>query len=245
MGGKIFSFGFVVIVAILLLCGITFRFKLYHFLYGVETWNRLDPVYDHKEKSYKSTTYLFIGDSRIVQWNIPNRIILSNQRLNYGISGQTSGQVLQRAKDYFENSHADYIFIQVGINDLKIIGFYPERREYICAITIRNIKSLLLLCQERRSIPIFMTIIPPGRVELKRIFFWNKEVNNSVAQVNNIIVSFCESEKIKVFDISKLLSDDGYSIRKVYQKDCLHLNEKGYEYLNLELDKFIETNKLK
>jgi lysophospholipase L1-like esterase len=41
------------------------------------------------------------------------------------------------------------------------------------------------------------------------------------------------------------MSDDELTIRKEYQKDCLHLNEKGYEVLNAELQKVINTNKIK
>lgn len=243
MGGKIFNLVSIVIIAFLLMGGITILFKVYHHLYGKELWNRIDPIYQHSKISNKSASYLFLGDSRIVQWEIPDSIIPSNQLYNFGLDTQTSSQVLQRTKDYFTSYQAHYVIIQVGINDLKTIGFFPEHYEYITGLTIDNIKLLLQLCKKHHSIPIYMTIIPPGDVEYKRFLFWNKSVNKSVKEVNTAIVAYCETEKIKVFDASQLLSLDGFKIRKEYQKDCLHLNEKGYKLLNSKLNKMIVTNK--
>lgn len=228
---------------ILLIGSITGLFKVYHHLYGAELWNRLDPIYSHKNISYKSQKFLLIGDSRIAQWEIPDSIIISTHLFNIGIDSQTSGQILQRAKDYFENYHSTYVVIQVGINDLKLIGFYPERAEYITSLTIRNIKSILELCIKQKSTPIFVNIIPPGSVELKRIPFWNNEINKSVAEVNKILMTYCESEKITVLDASKLLSEDGLRIKNEFETDCLHINEKGYKCLNIELEKIIRTYK--
>lgn len=237
----------IVIVSLLVFLFFGGFFVLYRFyktLYGTELWNRLDAVNNHTNFTLKSTKYLLIGDSRISQWKVNNSIIPSDQLLNYGIDAQTSSQVFSRAKDYFAGYHADSVLIQVGINDLKVIGFYPEKAEYIRTLTIDNIKLLLKLCKKNKSTPILITIIPPGDVELKRMLFWNTEVNTSIAQVNNILVSYCEKEDIQVIDATKLLSQDGLTIRKEYQKDCLHLNVKGYELLNKELQK-IHTNKIK
>lgn len=228
----------------LFLGGIFVLYRVYKKLYGTELWNRLDAVNNHTNFTLKSTKYLLIGDSRILQWKVNDSIIPSDQLFNYGIDAQTSGQVLQRAKDYFAGYHADCVLVQVGINDLKVIGFYPEKAEYIRTLTINNIKLLLKLCKKNKSTPIFITIILPGDVELKRMLFWNTEVNTSVAQVNNILVSYCKKEDIQVIDATKLLTQDGLTIRKEYQKDCLHLNVKGYELLNIELQK-IHTNKIK
>jgi lysophospholipase L1-like esterase len=234
----LFVFAFVVI-------GFLLIYKIFHKLYGNELIIRLDPIYENSNKLPKASKFCFLGDSRVNQWQIPVTIIQTNQLFNYGMDCQTTGQVLQRTKDYFENYQSDFTIIQVGMNDLKVIGLYPEKAEYIRRLTINNIKSLLELCKMKQSTPIFITIIPPGEVELKRMLFWNKEVNKSVADVNKILISYCIKENIQVIDATKLMSDDELTIRKEYQKDCLHLNEKGYEVLNAELQKVINTNKIK
>jgi hypothetical protein len=42
-----------------------------------------------------------------------------------------------------------------------------------------------------------------------------------------------------------LLSFDGLTIKKEYQKNCLHLNANGYQSLNSELKKILETKMIK
>ena len=242
MDGKMFRYLFFAFIAVYLLGSLIILYKIYYFASGRELWNKLDPIYEHSELSFKSTSYLFLGDSRIFQWEIPDSIIPSNRRLNIGIEGQTSSQVLQRAKDYFANNHSDYVIIQVGINDLKLIGYYPERDKYIVSLTTKNIKELLETCTKHHSIPLFITIIPPGTVELKRVLFWNKKINNAVKQVNEVILSYCKEERIRVLNASELLSGDGFVISKEYERGCFHLNEKGYKMLNSELVKIIKEH---
>lgn len=242
MDGRMFRYILFACIAVYILGSVATLYKVYYNTSGRELWNKIDPIYEHSKISFKSTSYLFLGDSRIAQWEIPDSVISSNHRLNIGIEGQTSSQVLQRAKDYFTKNHSDYAIIQVGINDLKLIGYYPERDKYIVSLTIKNIKELLETCTKHQSIPLFITIIPPGTVELKRVLFWNKKVNNAVIQVNKAIVSYCGEKKIKVLNASELLSDDGFVIRKEYERGCLHLNEKGYKTLNSELVKIIKEH---
>jgi len=234
----------IIFVALVLFGSLFLVFKTYHFWYGNILIKKLEQIYEDKEVQCISTTYLLLGDSRIVQWNIPDSIIPSNQIFNYGIDGQTSGQALHRARDYFRRYNSVYSIIQIGINDLKIIGLYPERSKDISDLTMKNIKSLVKLCQEKQSTPILMTIIPPGRVELKRFLFWNRKVNESVVQVNKRIISYCKNSGIFVFNSSELFSGDGLSIKEEYRKDCLHLNKKGYQILNYELNNIIKSHLL-
>lgn len=79
-------------------------FKMFHALYGKEIMTRLDPVYGQTHLHLESTKYLFIGDSRIAQWTIPDSIITPDNLLNLGIDAQTSAQVLYRARDFLLNT---------------------------------------------------------------------------------------------------------------------------------------------
>ena len=220
-------------------------FKIFHTLYGKELMTRIDPVYSHTELPEKSTEFLFLGDSRIDQWKIPESVINPDNLLNLGIDAQTSAQVLYRAKDYFAQYYASITFIQAGINDLKTIGFYPEKKEYIEQTTISNIKKILILCRINKSEPVFISIFPAGRVELKRRLFWNKQVNESILKVNSDLMDYCRSNNIKTIDSYKLLSSDGLLIDQKLEEDCLHLNKLGYQRLNKALNTFLIENRLK
>jgi lysophospholipase L1-like esterase len=218
---------------------------MFHSLYGKELMTRIDPVYSQTSITTKTTKFLFIGDSRIAFWEIPDTIIKREYLLNLGIEAQTTAQVLYRAKDYFNNYHADYTFIQVGINDLKTIGFYPNKYDYIIKETCKNILALLNVCLDHQSQPVYISIFPTGQVEVKRRLFWNSQINKAIRDVNFEVIQYCNSIGIKTINSSQILSTNGNLVDKDFQKDCLHLNSKGYEKLNIELNEFLEKNELK
>jgi lysophospholipase L1-like esterase len=229
-----------------LLCVSFFAFyKIYASLYGKELLTRIDPIYGNTNNVLKTTRFCFIGDSRIAHWKIPDSILSSSQMINLGIDAQTTSQVLYRAKDYFSKYKAEYVFIQVGINDLKVIGFYPEKEDYIVNTTINNIKALMDLCLENSSNPVFLSIFPSGKVELSRALFWNSKIDKAIVKVNTTITEYCKRNRIQVIDSYKLLANSKGKVEDKYQNGCLHINEKGYNILNTELNNFLMLNHLK
>lgn len=216
-------------------------YKLVHYYYGKELLTRINPIHEKKNISVVSTEYWFLGDSRIEQWENINQIIHDEYFCNLGIDSQTSAQVLERLKAYFKTDSAKFVFIQVGINDLKVIGFYRDRERQIIEITISNIKTLLNLCMQNRAIPIFMTIFPTGKVEMKRKLFWNSKVEKAIVIVNDSILNYCKDLNIPVFDsYQMLLNEKDGRIKSDFEANCLHLNLNGYNYLSLELKRFLE-----
>lgn len=193
------------------------------------------------ERSYK---YWFIGDSRVARWPMQQIFDEPDEVLNLGVEGQTSNETLQIYHTLLKYYKPEYVFIQVGINDLKLIGVKPEMANIVTQSTIENIVEIIQFSVKYNVRPVFITILPLGPIEIKRILFWNNKVGENIKMVNNNIVSYCNEKGVLVFDTRNLFNNDEMVEDVEYFKDALHLNENGYFNLNFNLKTFI-INKLK
>ncbi|AKG19947.1 SGNH/GDSL hydrolase family protein [Calothrix sp. 336/3] len=206
---------------------------------------RLDPVglNYYPANSQKFTTkqklrVIFFGDSRAESWKSPN--IDKYEFLNRGISSQTSIQSLQRFSSHMGSLKPDIVVIQVGINDLKTIALFPDRRNEIVRNCQASIKEIVEASKKLGAIAIVTTIFPPGEVPLKRQPFWSDEIGKAVKETNAYIATLAD-EKTIIFDTSPILVNSQGLILQNYQLDELHLKEQGYVALNQELVRLIET----
>jgi lysophospholipase L1-like esterase len=176
---------------------------------------------------------VMIGDSRAQAWPPPPGIE-SAEFINQGISGQTTAQVLGRFQKHVADLEPDIVLIQVGINDLKTIPLFPDRRADIIEQCASNIQELASRSLDTGAKVIVTTIIPAGRVPLVRIPFWPSEVDQAVDSCNTSIETL-SSNRVIVFDTSAIVSGGNGSVQPKYQRDFLHLNRAGYQALNREL----------
>lgn len=174
---------------------------------------------------------VFFGDSRALGWSPSD--INGYEFINRGISSQTSIQILQRFKHHVSPLRPDVIVIQLGINDLKTIGLFPDRKQSIVANCQANIDRIVKESRNLGAVVIVSTIFPAGEISLERKPFWSDEINQAVKEVNTYI-STLAAEKIVKFDAFSLLTDERGLMRGEYRIDELHLNEQGYQKLNQE-----------
>ncbi|MFW9949786.1 MAG: GDSL-type esterase/lipase family protein [Candidatus Thorarchaeota archaeon] len=223
-----------------LLSGIIF-FHLIRKYYLTYNLLRLDPLEENiidTESLLPDFDYnniWLMGDSRIARWDTNLLSPLRSKISNLGIEGQTTSQVLNRCKNYLEIGQPQWIIIQVGINDLKIIGTKVEFASQITKGCFQNICSLIELCQDRNIKVILISVIPTGKIELLRRFIWNKVVDASILEVNKELENFCILNNILYFDIYNILCDKNNNIRKEYQDGFLHLNNEAYKILSKNL----------
>lgn len=228
---------FLGIVLILFLANLIFIFQTIKIFYGNELMVRIDPLFGENQPLIRNSDYWLIGDSRVARWNIPDSIISSDKITNLGMEGQTSAQVYERTNHYFQFNKSKFVLIQVGINDLKAIGIFPDKKQFIINNTIKNIKLILSNCVENNCHPIFLTIMPFSKVEFYRKPFWNRKIDSSIIEVNNTITRYCIQENIQIIDFYKILKDDRGNTKNFLYEDCLHLNNNGYNCLNIEFKK--------
>ncbi|MDH7475631.1 MAG: GDSL-type esterase/lipase family protein [Anaerolineae bacterium] len=230
------------LVAVALLVSIWLNFILFgrgrqYYLELNET--RLDPLglsyyaseNERNPAESAKMTVVFFGDSRVTDWPSPS-VSGRFQFVNRGIGAQTSAQTLQRFNYHVKPLHPDIIILQVGINDLKTIPLFPERKEAIIANCKQNIRQIVTQSVNIGAVVILTTIFPAGEIPLERRLFWSPAVDQAIEEVNAYIRSL-EAHNVIILNAYLLLTNQE-TVRQVY-RDELHLNAKGYEVLNGEL----------
>lgn len=179
-----------------------------------------------------------IGDSRIARWD-KGLLNTGLQIANLGMEGQTSTQVWYRFKNDLEIDTPAIVIMEVGINDLKVIGLDRELAEPITKNLYGNIEEIRALCI-RHNIPlILINIFPVGKIELTRRPMWNSAVNEAIRSVNETIEGYCDNQRVFCLDAFGLLSGENETVKEEYRADFLHINRKGYEALSGELTELI------
>jgi lysophospholipase L1-like esterase len=181
---------------------------------------------------------VFFGDSRAASWIPPN--ISGYEFINRGIPSQTSVQTVQRFSQHVRPLKPNVVIIQVGINDLKTIALFPERKQSIVATCKANIKQIVEDSKRLGAVVILTTIFPPGEVPLERRPVWSDEIGQTVKEVNAYIATLADDKTI-VFDTFSIIADSQGTMPQKYSLDELHVNGQGYAILNSELTQLINT----
>jgi len=204
--------------------------------YGLSSYHQ-DPLSpDHGQR------IVVVGDSRAGSWPKPPTLS-SVEFINRGISGQTTAQVLGRFQHHVADLEPDIVLIQAGINDLKAIPLFPDRKKSIINNCKQNLQELVRSSLDAGAVVVVTTIIPPGNPPIQRLPFWSTEVDRALQECNRSVLNLMRKNVI-VLDSSAALSDASGRVLQRYQKDFLHLNPAGYEVLNHELTKVLLTNQL-
>jgi lysophospholipase L1-like esterase len=187
------------------------------------------------------TRVVFYGDSRAEGWRSPD--MKTADFLTRGISSQTSAQSQQRFSAHMSSLKPDVVVIQLGINDLKTVALFPERKRAIVENCKANIKQIVEDSQKQGAVVILTTVFPVGRVPLARRPFWSNDIEIAVRDVNDYIATLAE-EDVLIFDAFSLLANKNGKMKRRYQIDELHLNKQGYDVLNQKLVPLIESLKM-
>lgn len=208
---------------------------------------RLDPFgLNHYPVNLKKSTdedkirVVFFGDSRADGWISPK--IDGYEFINRGIHAQTSVQTLERFEYHVNSLQPNIIIIQVGVNDLKTIALFPERRNSIVANCRANLKQIVDESKELGATVILTTIFPVGEAPIQRKPFWSDDIRLAVNEVNAFIATLTE-DKVVIFDAFSILADSQGMMLQEYALDELHLNDRGYEILNQELVQILDKIK--
>lgn len=188
-------------------------------------------------ESNRDTDMWLFGDSRISRWNENDFSSIAGKAINFGIEGQTTAQVLIRFKNQLAKATPRWVLLEVGINDLKIIGLDRKQAGVIKETCYSNIISMVKLCKEHNVNVIVINIFPTGNIEFLRRFVWNASVDLAIVEINDRLKSYCTNNDVFYFDAYSLLTGLGSDniVKKMYQEDFLHINGDAYELLTKNL----------
>lgn len=207
---------------------------------------RLDPlglVYSPKNPPSTETSLphvIFFGDSRAYMW--PNPDTETFTFYNLGLGSQTTEQIVSRYDLQISTLNPDVIVLQAGINDLKTIPLFPDRKQRIIQRCKDNLTEIVQKATSDGTTVVLTTIFPLGEIPLERRFVWSGDVALAIDEVNAYLKTLAGSNVI-LLDTGQILTGENGLVQKPYSLDFLHLNPTGYEVLNKELLTTLEVIK--
>ncbi len=156
--------------------------------------------------------FLLVGDS-ITEWNP----IEDKHVLKYGFAGYTTGKLLSKLEEQNFSEILSTI-LMVGINDLN----FGENFENSIVKYSGIVKRLKTVSKDLYC----MSLLPTKKICL----------NKKVKEFNREIRIIARKNEVNYVGIYDLFLKDGL-LREDYSLDFVHLNEKGYDILNEELEK--------
>ena len=194
---------------------------IYHDDWGRNNYNKL--LNQFNSQPLNNGEIIFLGNSITAEgkdWSdrLDNPIIR-----NRGIGGDTTDGVLARSGEIID-SEPTAVFLLIGINDLYNNTFETPSVNYI-ANNIVNIAKKVKTGSVNTKVFI-QTLLPISKKKSRKFY---KLYNQSIKNINKIIIENQENELYSVIDLySIFVNNRGQLINKL-TNDGLHLNEKGYK----------------
>ncbi len=171
---------------------------------------------------------VFFGDSRIEMWaGLEDH--QDFQAVNRGAGGETTAQALLRLDREVLDLNPNMVVIQLGINDLKSIGLFPDRGDDIIQECKRNLQEIVRRLESAECTVVLLSIFPVGDVPLSRRPVWSDRTLTAVTELNQWLGSL-SGEAVFYVDCDDVLGEGG-RMKSAYALDDLHLNRAGYDSL--------------
>lgn len=149
--------------------------------------------------NHASSRLAFMGDSITMGWSFP--------RVNFGIHGQTTAEMLARFPNQVLHHGYRGVVILGGTNDV-LLNISPD-------VTIANLARMIDLAQADG--------IEPTLCEIPPIFRTDQPYQARVTELNRRIIGLATAKRIKLVDYYDPIRDHpGYS------SDGVHFKRRGY-----------------
>src|SRR5580692_10806652 len=199
---------------------------------GLKTYAGAEPPADRRP------VLVLYGDSRAAMWMAPS--VPPFRVVNRGVGFQTTAQILSRFDADVAPLHPAVVVLEAGVNDLKSIARFPERRAEIVADCEANLRRIVDDSRSAGATIVIVSVFGIGNVAMWRRPFWSADVADAVREVNAFLVGLA-GDHVVLFDANRVLDDDHGAIQARYQLDYLHLTGAGYDALNRALVPLIRT----
>lgn len=204
---------------------------------------RFDPVgleyYANEERKLEGKLAVFFGDSRISRWeSLPE--IPDHVSVNRGVHAQTTAQIMGRLERDVLALQPDLVVLQLGINDLKAIGLFPQAEDLIVDTAVENITMICERIRTAGARVYLMPVISSGPIELTRRPIWSSKIPNAISNTNQRLRDRL-GEKVQWIECEAIFEEDGRPIASKYS-DALHFSANAYAELNEFVRKQINSD---
>ena len=157
---------------------------------------------------------LFIGDSITEGYDL-EKYFPGRGFVNRGISGYSSGEVLDAMGERWFAQKPDVVFVCIGTNDLA--------RVYDEAQTLDNISHMLdeIVQFAGEEVTIYLTSLFPTRHNPPR-------PNPVIDQLNEKLHALANRKKAIYLHLNPFFRDGNGQLKREFTDDGLHLNEEAY-----------------
>lgn len=173
-----------------------------------------------------SNRIVFMGDSITQGWQASRPEFFKGDRVDRGISGQTSAQMLGRFYADVIALHPAVVHILAGTNDIAGNGG-PTTLDGI----ENNIRSMVELAQAHRIKVVLGTVLPATR------FGWRPEIDPvpPIRALNAWIKSYARSHRITLVDYYAVLDDGHHALAATDSGDGVHPSPAGFAKMEAAL----------
>ena len=173
-----------------------------------------------------SNRIVFMGDSITEGWQASRPQFFKGDRVDRGISGQTTSQMLGRFYADVIALRPAVVHILAGTNDIAGNGG-PTTLDAI----EKNIRSMVELAQAHRIKVVIGTVLPAAR------FNWRPEIDPvpSIRALNAWIRSYARSRGITLVDYYAVLDDGHHGLASTDSGDGVHPSPAGFAKMEAAL----------
>ena len=165
---------------------------------------------------------VFMGDSITEGWQAKRPGFFTPARVNRGISGQTTPQMLVRFREDVIALHPRMVHIMAGTNDIA-----GNTGPMTADMTQANIASMVELAQAS-GVKVILASIPPANA-----FPWRPglETIGKIAALNDWLRSYAASHGVVYADYWAALQDGHGGMKPGLAYDGVHPTEQGYDVM--------------
>jgi lysophospholipase L1-like esterase len=233
-------------VALLASLGANFAaFRIVESLQRHEQEVRLDPLglgasAEAQPAPGTKPVFVLFGDSRVAMWEAPGGLDGYAIR-NLGIGRQTTAQALLRLKHEVPPLHPRVVLLEIGVNDLRTLPMFPERRAAIVEGCKLNLARMVREVRDMGATVVLTTIFSLGDVPIWRRVDWTPgPVADAIVEVNAFLRTLA-GDGVVVFESGAVLDDPPGKVREAFQFDYLHENAAAYAAMNARLASLVAS----
>ena len=197
------------------------EYLIYHDDWGKNNYKKL--LNQFNSDPLNSGEIIFLGNSITAEGKDWSTRLNNSIIRNRGIGGDTTDGVLARSGEIID-SNPTAVFLLIGINDLYNNTIETPSENYI-ANNIINIAKKIKTSSVNTEVFI-QTLLPISKKKSRKFY---KLYNQSIKNINKIIIENQEKELYSVIDLYSIFVNNKGQLKNDLTYDGLHLNKKGYE----------------
>ncbi len=185
-------------------------------------------------KTVKADGILFVGDSITEGYPLAEMYECDlGPMYNRGISGITSGEILDNIQHQILDVKAKTVVLLVGTNDIERA---PSVKE-----VAPNIKKMCeMTIEDNPEVRIFVEAVYPVNKDQKFGGVVQSRTNEIINQINmEIVEAIKDMKQVTLIDLNDTLSKDN-QLNEAYTYDGLHLSIDGYRLVTSKILEYIK-----